>query len=462
MDVSQNKLRKAEVVVVGGGTSGAIAAVASARNGAETLIVESNGFLGGTATFGYPFLGFFNGRGEQVVSGLPQEVVDRLVRLGASPGHMRGGTWSTPEKPMTYEFSLTPYDPEILKYVLLLMAEESGVRFLFHATLTGAVVENGVLKEIDVYTKSGPIRILGKIFVDGTGDADLAALAGTPFELGSKEGRLQNVSLHFRITNVDAEKMVEALKKENRFLGRDSWYIRLVRGKGPGKEPDHFIHIAGHMVPWDNPTSRPPLTFTAVAQREGEYWFNMTRTVGVDPTNVDDLTRAEILERKNVIEVSRLMIKNVPGFEKAYLSGTSPRVGIRESRRVIGEYVLTTEDVLSCRRFEDGIALGAYPIDIHDPKGGKTQFSFLREGGSYNIPYRCMVPLHRENLLIAGKNISATHEAIGTTRLQPAVMAIGQAAGTAAAMAAKLDVSPRKLDPVALRKRLKKQGALVG
>jgi hypothetical protein len=244
MDVSLNKPRKAEVVIVGGGTSGALAAIASARNGTDTLIVESNGFLGGTATFGYPFLGFFNGRGEQVVSGIPQEVVDRLVSLGASPGHMRGGTWSTLEKPMTYEFSLTPYDPEILKYALLLMAEESGVRFLLHATLTGAVVENGVLKGIDVYTKSGPIRILGKMFVDGTGDADLAALAGAPFELGSKEGRLQNVSLHFRITNVDAEKMVEALKKEDRITGRDSWHIRLVRGKGPGKEPTSFISLA--------------------------------------------------------------------------------------------------------------------------------------------------------------------------------------------------------------------------
>ncbi len=182
----------------------------------------------------------------------------------------------------------------------------------------------------------------------------------------------------------------------------------------------------------------------------------------INPTDADDLTRAEISERKNVIEVSRLLIKNVPGFEKAYLSGTSARIGVRESRRVTGEYVLTLEDVLSCRRFGDGIAMGAYPIDIHDPRGGKTKFRFLKEGGSYNIPYRCLVPLKRENLIIAGKNISATHEAIGTTRLQPAVMAIGQAAGTAASMAVKADVAPRRLDPQVLRKRLQDQGALVG
>ena len=462
MEKSQNRLRNAEVVVVGGGTSGAIAAIASARNGADTLVVESEGFLGGTSTFGYPFLGFFNGRGEQVVAGLPQEVVDRLVELKASPGHVRGGTWSTPERPMTYEFSLTPYDPEILKYVLLRMAEEAGVRFLFHATLLGTIVEGEVLKGIEVFTKSGNFRIMGRTFVDGTGDADLAFMAGAPFELGSKEGLLQNVTLHFRMTNVNAERLVEALQREDRVLGKDTWYIRLVRGKGPGTEPDRFIHIAGHMVPWDDPKSRPPLTFTAVSQREGDYWFNMTRTVEIDPTDADDLTRAEISERKNVIEVSRLLIKNVPGFEKAYLSGTSARIGVRESRRVTGEYVLTMEDVLSCRRFDDGIAMGAYPIDIHDPRGGKTKFSFLKEGGSYNIPYRCLVPLKRENLIIAGKNISATHEAIGTTRLQPAVMAIGQAAGTAASMAVKADVAPRRLDPQALRKRLQDQGALVG
>ena len=455
-------MRNAEVVVVGGGTSGAIAAIASARNGADTLVVESEGFLGGTSTFGYPFLGFFNGRGEQVVAGLPQEVVDRLVELKASPGHVRGGTWSTPEKPVTYEFSLTPYDPEILKYVLLKMAEEAGVGFLFHSILLGTVLEGETLKGIEVLTKSGIICVMGKTFVDGTGDADLAFRAGAPFELGSKEGLLQNVSLHFRMTNVNAERLVEALQKEDRVLGKDTWYIRLVRGKGPGKEPDRFIHIAGHMIPWDDPKSRPPLTFTAVSQREGDYWLNMTRTVGIDPTDADDLTRAEISERKNVIEVSRLLIKNVPGFEKAYLSGTSTRIGVRESRRVTGEYVLTVEDVLSCKRFEDGVAMGAYPIDIHDPKGGKTQFSFLNEGGSYNIPYGCLIPLKIDNLIIAGKNISATHEAIGTTRLQPAVMAIGQAAGTAASMAVKADVALRRLDPQALRKRLQDQGALVG
>jgi len=453
---------KADVVVVGGGTSGGIAAIAAARNGAETLIVESDGFLGGTATFGYPFLGFFNGRGEQVVSGLAQEVIDRLVALKASPGHVRGGTWSTREKPMLYEFSLTPYDPEMMKYILLFMAEEAGVRFLFHATLTDAMVEERNVKGIQVYTKSGFKNLSGKVFIDGTGDADLAARAGSAYELGSREGDIQNVTLHFRMTNVDAERMVEALQREDRILGRDSWYIRLVRGKGPDREPDRFIHIAGHMVPWDDPKSRPPLTFTAVSQREGVYWFNMTRTVRIDPTNVNDLTRAEIMERKNVVEVSRLLVKNVPGFEKAYLSGTSARVGVRESRRVMGEYLLTAEDVLSCKRFEDGIAMGAYPIDIHDPKGGKTIFNFLKEAGSYNIPYRCLVPVFPENLLVAGKNISATHEAIGTTRLQSTVMAIGQAAGTAAALAVKSNLPPRRINTNLLREALRAQRAMVG
>jgi hypothetical protein len=188
----------------------------------------------------------------------------------------------------------------------------------------------------------------------------------------------------------------------------------------------------------------------------------MTRTVKIDPTNVDDLTRAEMSERKNVVEVSRLLAKNVPGFEKAYLSGTSVRVGVRESRRVMGGYLLTTEDVLSCKRFEDGIAMGAYPIDIHDPKGGKTIFKFLKEAGGYNIPYRCLVPLSPGNLLIAGKNISATHEAMGTTRLQSTVMAIGQAAGTAAAQSVKSCLPLRGIDTGLLRKTLMAQGALVG
>lgn len=462
MTLNKKDTYEAEVVVVGGGSSGAIAAIAAARNKADTLIIESYGFLGGTATFGFPFLGFFNGRGEQVVKGIPQEIVDQLVNMEASPGHVRGGTWSTRENPMIYEFSLTPYDPEILKYVLLKMAEDAGVRFLFHTHLVKAILKDSQLVGIEVWTKSGFKKIFGKIFIDTSGDANLSYMAGAPCELGSKEGLLQNVSLHFKMTNVDAEKLVEALKKEDRILGRDSWYIRLVRGKAPGKEKEYYVHIAGHAVPWDDPSSKPPLTFTAVAQREGEYWINMTRTVNINPTDIDDLTRAEISERKNVVEVSRLLIKNVPGFEKAYLSGTSPSVGIRESRRVVGEYVLTKEDVLSCTRFEDGIAMGAYPIDIHDPKGGKTQFKFLIEGGSYNIPYRCLVPQKIDNLIVGGKNISATHEAIGSTRLLATVMAIGQGAGTAAALAVKNNTQPRKIDSSYLREELKKQGAIVG
>lgn len=456
------KMRSGEVVVVGGGTSGAIAAIACARNGVDTLILERHGYLGGTATYGYPFLGFFNGRGEQVVSGLPQEVVDRLVAMGASPGHIRGGTWSTRETPMLYEFSLTPYDPEILKYVLIEMAQEAGVRFLFHAYLTRAGVKERKVEYVEVWTNSGPFRIKGGVFVDASGDAQLSNLAGASWELGSKEGLLQNVSLHFRMTNVDAERLVEALKREDRVHGRDSWYIRLVRGRGPRGEPDHYIHIAGHAIPWDDPRSGPPLTFTAVAQRRGEYWINMTRTVGIDPTNVDDLTRAEISERKNVFEISRLLVKNVPGFEKAYLSGTSPSVGIRESRRILGDYTITQDDVLSCRRFEDGVAMGAYPIDIHDPKGGKTQFMFLKEGGSYNIPSRCLLPHKIDNLIVGGKNISATHEAMGSTRLQATVMAIGQAAGTLAALAIQSNLSPRGVPVFELRKRLTDQGAIVG
>jgi hypothetical protein len=188
----------------------------------------------------------------------------------------------------------------------------------------------------------------------------------------------------------------------------------------------------------------------------------MTRTTNVDPTNVDDITRAEVAERKNVVEVSRLLMKNVPGFENSYLSGVSPSIGVRESRRIVGAYTLTVEDVLSCRRFEDGVALGAYPVDIHDPKGGRTQFMFLEGGGSYNIPYRCLLPQKIENLLVAGKNVSATHEAIGTVRLQATVMAIGQAAGTAAALATRAGCSPRELDFLTLRKVLEDQGAVVG
>lgn len=448
-----------DVVVVGGGTAGMLATVAAARNGAKTLVVERWGFLGGTATYGIPFLGMFDGNGRQVNGGLAQELVDRLVENGGSLGHVHGGRWTRKPGEPDYAFTLTPFDPEVLKYVAQEMVAEAGGEMLFHSFVSDVVMDGSKVTGIEVANKSGKQKIMAKVVIDTTGDADVAALAGVPTRKGIN-GIVQNVSILFRLGNVNMERFIEAIKKGEKVEGWGEWHTRLAEAKTAEGHRSHYAHAAGHMMPWEDGCEGNPVTFTAVSPRKGEVYLNITRITGIDGTNAEDLSKAEVLERRNVIAMSRAIIKNVPGFEEAYLASTAP-IGIRESQNIVGEYTLTEDDVANCREFVDGVARGAYPIDIHDPAGGRTMFTFLKDGGSYSIPYRCFVPLKADNLLVAGRCISATHEAIGTARMMGAVLSQGQAVGTAAAVAVAQGASPRQLDVQVLRQRLKDQGAIL-
>lgn len=444
-----------DVIVVGGGTSGIVAAIASARKGARTLLVERYGFLGGSANYGFPFLAFFSGNGEKVVDGLPEEIVSRLIKEDGSMGHIRGGRWRTEGD---YEFSLTPYEPEVYKYVAQEMAIEANVELSLHSYLFGAIVSSNHLAGIEILTKSGRNTIYGDIFIDATGDADLSFLAGVPFQYGDV-GNMQNVTMTFILDNVDLEKMYEDLQNEGNIKGRDDWHVRLVRGPKIGTEKkEGIVHLAGHMLLWEEKT---PMSFTAVSWREGLVSLNLTRTINIDPTDGKSIVEGEISERRNVIRSFRQCQKRIPGMEQCYLIKTAHQVGVRESRRVIGEYCLTEEDVVNCKNFEDGIARGAYPIDIHDPKGGKTQFIFLKNGGSYSIPYRCLIPKVIDNLILTGRIISVSRKALGSTRLQATCMALGEAAGTAASLSVEKKILPGKVDMEELKRVLKSNKAII-
>ena len=449
-------MEKYDVVICGGGTAGTIAAISSARLGVRTLLVERDGFLGGTATYGIPFLGFFSGDGTKVVGGIPQELVDRMVALRGSVGHVRGGTWRTGRNEYDYEFSLTPYDPECLKFAAQEMVLEAGGESMFQSVLISAQLEGNKVSSIELMTPEGKQEVGAKVFIDATGDAMLTWLAGFPTEMRGP-GNMQNVTHIIRVGNVDADRMVECLKAEGAIKGFWDWHIRLTRGPLLDGE-EGFVHVAGHAELWEG---KPPLTFTGVSWRKGEMSFNITRTTEVNPTKAEDINRAEINERRNVATVIEAMRERIPGLEKAYLVSTSTRVGIREGRRIRGLYTLTEEEVIERSEFPDGIARGAYPIDIHDPKGGKTQFGFIKEGGSYAVPYRCLIPDGSENLLVAGRCISTTGKALGSVRLMPCCMALGQAAGTAAALASQESTPPMKLDADRLRTRLLKDGAIL-
>ena len=464
MALSTNQGKSADVVVVGGGTSGCVAAIASARTGADTLLVERYGFLGGTATFGNPYHGFMDGHGNLVARGIPNEIIERLQAEGGSPGHLRGMQWG-PGAPEGVEYTVTPYDHQLIEYVLIKMCEEAGVRFLLHAVLDHTIVDGNKVRGVDVLTKSGHRELLADVVVDATGDGDVAAAAGAEFDYGGSEGEVQNVTVLFKVGGVDIDRALAALKAGNSQLqGWGQWHNKVKYGPRLGETEPSVLGFQARVsarYAGEKDADRKVI-LAANAYRKGEAFLNLTRTTNINATDPDDLTRAEIEERKKVVEaIKALREDKVPGLENIYLISMAPQVGIRESRRIVGEYIITKEDVLEGRTFPDCIAKGAYPIDIHDPKGGPHYFYFIKEGRSYDVPYRSIVPKRVDNLLIAGRAVSCDHDALGSVRNQATVAAIGHAAGAAAAFASLHALAPRAINVQALRSLLRKQGAYV-
>jgi hypothetical protein len=437
---------EAEVIVVGGGPAGIGAAIASARNGARTLLVERYGFLGGMATAGLvgPFMTSWGIDGKKrIIAGVYKELVDRMVSLGAAidPAGIKGYSALGGYHRYGHEH-VTPFDPEALKVVAQEMVLEAGAELRLHSLFLDSLMDGHDVTGVITAGKSGLEGLRAEVLIDATGDGDVAASAGAPYEKGrSGDGLLQPVSLFFRVGNVDdaaVQAHVDAHPDEDRFRGV------VQRAMDAGE----FSHTKDHVTLFR--TTRP-----------GEWWANMSRIHNVDATDVDQLTRAEIEGHRQVVYLMAFFRKYMPGFENSVLVDTGPQIGVRETRRVMGEYVLTAEDVFGARRFPDAVARVSFPIDIHDVKGGGGYFQGPRDGPYYTIPYRSLVPLRTEQLLLAGRCISATHEAHGSLRVMPPCFAIGQAAGTAAALAIETGVRPRQADVGLLRTTLEDQGALV-
>ncbi len=412
-----------EVAVLGGGPAGITAAISAARTGAKTILIERYGFLGGmsTAALVYPWMTFHSSVGEQVIRGLAQEIIDRLMARGASPGHLRDTVGFT--------YSLTPYHPEVFKVLAAEMLEEAGVDLLLHTSVINVHAEDSRIERVTLYSKSGITELKADVFVDATGDADVAYLAGAPCETGNENGKVQPMTMKFRMRGVDLNKVKRYMQDNPAEFYEKSLIDEL----------DHLplTGVSGFFSKWKEgnlPIPRDGLLFFT-GPNEDEVLINVSRVSGLDPTKSEDLTKAEQEGRKQVLLLESFLQINIPGFEKASVSAVGTQIGVRETRRVIGQYVLTGVDVLDARRFDDVIARSGYPIDIHNPEGKGITANFIREGGAYDIPYRSIVPLEITNLLLAGRCISTTHEAQATTRLTPSCMAIGQAAGTAAALA---------------------------
>lgn len=441
---------EADVVVVGGGPAGVNAALAAGRQGAKTVLIERYGFIGGmsTAALVYPWMTFHTLEGKQVIKGIAQEIVDRLMARGASPGHVRDT--------VGFVRTITPFHPEAYKVLAMEMFKEAGVKLILHSFVDEVKVEAERIRSVVLTGKSGRIEVKGRMFIDTTGDADVAYLSGAPCRQGRDEDHLtQPMSMKFRMRGVDLDKVKQYMLDQP-----DEFYSKTPFDELPDLPLTGVLGFYKHWQEAKLPINRDQvLCFTGL--EKDEVLVNTTRVQGLDGTNVEDLTEAEEQGRKQVMMVAEFMTKRLPGFENASISQVGAQIGIRETRRIEGQYTLEVDDVLSGRKFPDVIARSGYPIDIHDPSGKGVKAAWVQGDGAYDIPYRCLLPKRIVNLLVAGRCISTSHEALATTRLSPSCMATGQAAGTAAGLALKLGATPSSLSWQELKQVLIEGGALL-
>ncbi len=418
-----------DVAVIGGGMAGCAAALAAAWLGLRTVLVEQNAFLGGAATAGMvgQFVGWSTRSGRKVIEGAAQFIVDRLQEAGGA-GPLSTFTMST-----GHLMNRVEYDAEILKVVLDELMMEAGVDVLLKATLVDAQVESQRVTAATIWAAGGFHRLHASAFVDASGDMGLLSRAGATF-LGLQDGEaLQPGTMMFSIGPVDFDRL-------DSLSGAERAQI-VSKGLASGALPRAALHY-----------SRAP--------GSNDAWFNISR-VNVEPDDPFSTSRGEIEGRRQAVEISRFLVENLPGCGAARLSSIAPQLGVRDTRRVKGDYVVTRQDLETGRRFADTVACGAYPIDIHKPEGKGIDFFEFPEDHHYCIPFSALIPAGLSNVLAAGRGISATAEAFAALRIMPMAMAMGQAAGIAASMAAQVGLV-RDIEISTLQSTLREQNAYLG
>lgn len=415
--------RKFDAIVVGGGLCGVAAAVAAAREGLNVLLVEKSGYLGGAACNNLvnPFMVYWrtvDGEKDILNRGLFERMIADLKAMG---GIKEDGVL---------------FHEEYLKIVLDRLTKEYGVQVLFHTSLLSAKCEEGKITSVSVLNKSGVTELFADYFIDATGDGDLAATAGLAYELGDEEGRCQPMTLCFNVGNVPYGDMTY-------FQVRDvvNGLYKELQAQGKIKNPRENVLIFRSFLP-------------------DTLHFNSTRIIGRNPVNAEDLSAAEMEAREQVFELFSFLKDNFELFKDSYLINSAPAIGVRESRRIIGEYVVTSEDLLACTKFEDSIARGNYPIDIHNPAGSGTVLKDIPKGEYYTVPLRALIPQGTKNLCVAGRCISATHAAQASFRIMPIVCSIGEGAGVAVATAFKDGAAVKDADMKKVQKILSDNGAV--
>ena len=433
-----------DVIVCGGGPAGVAAAVAAARSGAKTLLIERTGILGGTATAG--MCASFVGTDRSIIRGIYAEIVERMEAI--SPVII--------SDPMTF-------DPESLRTVLINLLEESAVELLFHTTVSAPIMDDNRITGVVLTGKAGMFAVLGSVIIDATGDADIAAQAGVEFNLGRAEDNIcQPMSVLFRMGGVNIAELLKFVETHPEEFYEDP----IMKNINLEQDPP-CICLRGMFSAIEREKKENTLYLDNASvgiicmPREGEVLMNATEVRGLNPVDPFEKTKAEIEGRKQALSIVGFMQRNAPGFENAYLIDTGADIGVRESRRIVGEYMMVKEDILENRVFPDAISYNIFPMDFHgtikEPQGNVMIYS---ENGGYSIPYRSLVPQKIDGLLVAGRSISATHEAHASIRNMPSCMATGQATGVAAEIAVRHKQRPRDIDVSELRKALKEQNAI--
>ncbi len=422
-----------DVVVAGGGASGLVAALAAARAGARTALVERAGCLGGTATAGMvaQWLGFYN-RETRVVGGLAMELAGRVRTLGGSDGFNRytlAEASATPIPLINF-----PFNPEIVKIAADEAVLEAGIDVLLHTQIVRPLLGDARVEGVVVENASGRAALRAKIVVDATGDAAVAAASGVPCagEEADLRRRRQPCTLVFRMSNVDVKRFRAVPREQKRAIA--------LEGIGEGR------------LFWES------LSFCSTPGGTDAICL-MSRIAGIDALAADDLTRAAMAGRQQVKSIVRFLRERVPGFERSVLAGIAERIGVRETRRIHGQYTLTEEDIADNVRFPDAIALGAGPMDLHEAHG--TGIAMWVPDRPFEIPLRCLLPQELEGIVVTGRAISATRAANGGSRHMGTAMCLGEAAGVYAALYAQGEARLAQPPHERIRRTLRAQGALV-
>ncbi len=434
-----------DILIVGGGPAGIMAAEAAAKGGYKVMLIDSRTFLGSNMTIGLPLLGFLGRKGNVITKGLPLKFVERLQAIGQATGHRH----------CPLHVSLTMVGTEASKELCMQILEENNVETLLHVFCCDAIMDGDEIKGVIIESKAGREAILAKVVVDCTGDGDVAARAGAVVEVGNEEGRMQPPTIMFSMRGIDMRKFRDAIADNpdeydvdiipNEFFRKDEncTFVGMRKQLKKAKEED------GLKINVDR-------TIIMTGIEPDEMWVNMSRVNGVDTIDPASETYGTFEATKQNAEVVKYLNKYVPGFENAWVDKTAQYLGARETRRIMGEYVLTREDILECRRFDDAICAASYPIDLHHPVGGDCTLEWCPD--CYDIPYRCLVPKKIDNLLLAGRCISTTHIAMASTRVMGICMATGEAAGKAALVSLQTGAKPRDLDVKELQRQLKEEG----